>query len=448
MPNRLNPEMIYKKFLKNEISKDESLKFLESLINESDNEEIRAEAIEVLEQYSPIGIGTSKVIEKSLVSDESPLVRAAAARIIITANIEEAQNALWWRIQNENSILFFKKSLDFTGRSQNPETEKFKEELLKGLSQIYKLNESDSEFILELDYHDYKNFVRDFEGLSSKFEIKEEDGKKIIKENTEIGYKGLGRITSAKEGYITGLILDGLEEVPKSLQNLSKIEYLEINRCKVGDLPDSHGYLSQIKNLTLKNNEIELVPHWVLDISSIDNYIEKYVKNGVKFEEASILGLLEIFTGQAFVKLELETSFLPSLLFYYKINQNGNVIAIHLSSELSRIGIFPKEICKLRFLEELCMVNQNIKSIPDCIGDLKALNILNLSYNKINEIPNSIGNLENLEYLYLKNHEGEQIINHITENLINLKQLKILDFSGNIIKNLPESIQNLKSLKV
>ena len=97
MPNRLNPEMIYKKFLKNEISKDESLKFLESLINESDNEEIRAEAIEVLEQYSPIGIGTSKVIEKSLVSDESPLVRAAAARIIITANIEEAQNALWCR---------------------------------------------------------------------------------------------------------------------------------------------------------------------------------------------------------------------------------------------------------------------------------------------------------------------------------------------------------------
>ena len=448
MPNRLNPEMIYKKFIKNEISKDESLKFLESLINESDSEEIRANAIEVLEQFSPIGIGTSKVIEKSLISDESPLVRAAAARIIITANIEEAQNALWWRIQNEKSILFFKKSLDFTKRSQNPEIEKSKEELLKRLNQIYKLNESDSEFILELDYHDYKHFVRDFNGFLSKFEIKGEERKKLLKENTEIGYKGLGRITSAKEGYITGLILDDLEEVPKSLQNLSKLEYLEINRCKVGDLPDSYGYLSQIKNLTLKNNEIELVPHWVLDISSTDNYIEKYVKNGVKFEEASILGLLEIFTGQAFVKLELEASFLPSLLFYYKLNQNGNVIALHLSSELSRIGIFPKEICKLKFLEELCMVNQNIKKIPDCIGEFKAIKTLNLSFNKINEIPNSIGNLENLEYLYLKNHEGEQIIDHITENLINLKQLKILDLSGNIIDNLPESIQKLKSLKI
>jgi hypothetical protein len=203
----------------------------------------------------------------------------------------------------------------------------------------------------------------------------------------------------------------------------------------------------------LKNNEIKIVPHWVLDISSTDNYIEKYVKNGVNYEEASILGLLEILAGQAFVKIELETlffpvtSFFPSLLFYYKINQNGNVIALHLSSELSRIGIFPKEVCKLNFLEELCMVNQNIKNIPECIGELKALKTLNLGFNKINEIPDSIVNLENLEYLYLKNHEGEQIIDHITENLFKLKQLKVLDLSGNIIKNLPEPIRNLKSLK-
>jgi len=448
MSNRLNPNMIYEKFLKNEISKQESLKLLDSLINESNNEEIRANAIEVLEQFSVVGIGISKLIEKSLISDESPLVRTAAAKFIINTNLEEAQNALEWRIQNEKSIVFFKEGLDFTKRSQNPEIKKFKEKLLIRLSKIYNLNKSDSEFILELDFHDYKHFVREFKDFLSKFEIKEVERKKLIKENTEIGYKGLGRITSAKEGYITGLILNDLEEVPKSLQNLSKLEYLEINRCEIGDLPDSHGYLSQIKNLTLKNNEIKLIPHWVLAISSTENYIKKYVKNGVKFEEASILGLLEIFTGQAFVKLELETSFFPSLLFYYKLNQNGNVIAIHLSSELSRIGIFPKEICKLRFLEELCMVNQNINSIPDCIGEFKALKTLNLSFNKINEIPNSIGNLENLEYFYLKNHEGEQVLNHITENLINLRQLKVLDLSGNIIRNLPESIQKLKSLKI
>ncbi|MFW9947826.1 MAG: hypothetical protein ACFFDX_13460, partial [Candidatus Odinarchaeota archaeon] len=348
MSYRLNPEMIYEKFLKNEINKQESLKLLESLINESDDEEIRANAIEVLERFSVIGIGISKLIEKSLISDESPLVRTAAAKFIINTNLVEAQNALEWRILNEKSILFFKKSLDFIKRSQNPEIKNFKETLLVRLNKIYNLNKTDSEFILELDYHDYKKFVKDFKDFLSKFDIKEEEKKKLIKENTEIGYKGLGRIISAKEGYITGLILNDLEEVPKSLQNLSKLEYLEINRCKVGDLPDSYGYLSQIKNLTLKNNEIKKIPHWVLDISSTENYIEKYVKNGVNLEEASTLGLLEILTGQAFVKLELEKSFLPSLLFYYKLNQNGNIIALHLSSELSRIGVFPKEICKLR----------------------------------------------------------------------------------------------------
>ncbi|MFX1235839.1 MAG: leucine-rich repeat domain-containing protein, partial [Promethearchaeota archaeon] len=89
---------------------------------------------------------------------------------------------------------------------------------------------------------------------------------------------------------------------------------------------------------------------------------------------------------------------------------------------------------------------ENLRFIPDCIGDLRNLKILNLNYNEISEIPTSIGYLEKLEYFYLKKDEGKLSI--IPENLINLKNLKVLDLTGNTVQNMPESIKSLESLKI
>jgi hypothetical protein len=46
-----------------------------------------------------------------------------------------------------------------------------------------------------------------------------------------------------------------------------------------------------------------------------------------------------------------------------------------------------------------------IKEIPNSIGNLTNLKELYLSNNQIKEIPNSIGNLTNLEWLYLENNQ-------------------------------------------
>ncbi|MFX1354202.1 MAG: leucine-rich repeat domain-containing protein, partial [Promethearchaeota archaeon] len=424
----------------------ETLKIIESLLNESDDEELRANAIYLIEKLSIFNEKASKLIEKSIITDESPLVRVNAAKIALKNNLDQTETALNWSIENEKSILFFKKILDFTAQSQNPNTLQFHEKILEKLEKIYNLNKHDSKFILDLDYIEYERFLKDFRVFLSKFKIEEVERKKLFKENTEIGFKGLGRIKSIKKKYITGLVLNNLESIPKSLQYLSKLESLEIRSSNIGFLPDKYGHLSNLKYLILKNNQIEVIPSWVLSIASKDYYIKKYIKNGVKIEEAPILGLLEILTGQAFIKLEIENTSSHSLLFYYKTNENGNIITLYLSSELSRIGVFPKEICKLKFLVELCMVNQNIKIIPDCIRELTNLKILNLNFNPIKEIPASIGTLENVEYLYFKQDEGK--LDSIPEDLIKLRNLKVLDLTGNIIEHIPESIKSLKSMKL
>ncbi|MFX1527414.1 MAG: leucine-rich repeat domain-containing protein [Promethearchaeota archaeon] len=446
MDKNLNPNKIYEDFKKNKINKFETLKILESLINESDNEDIRAQAINLIGKLSLFNERISRIIEKSIITDESTLVKINAAKISLRNNLDQTEKALDWLIENEKSILFFKKMLDFTEQSQNPKLKIFHEKLLKKLEKIYNLNKQEARFILELDYLDYEKFIETFREFSSKFEIKETEKKKLFKENTEIGFKGLGRIKSIRERCITGLVLDGFDRLPKSLQCLSKLENLVIKRSKIGNLPDKYGYLSNLKNFVLQNNQIETIPKWVLTIASKDYYIKKYIKSGVNAKEVSLLGLLEILTGQAFIRLDLDVFPSHSLLFYYKTNKVGNITTLYLSSELSRIGIFPKELCKLKFLEEICMVNQNIRFIPECIGDLRNLKILNLNYNEISELPASIGNLEKLEYLCLRKDGGKLSI--IPKNLVNLKNLKVLDLTGNTVENMPESIKSLDSLKI
>jgi Leucine-rich repeat (LRR) protein len=85
----------------------------------------------------------------------------------------------------------------------------------------------------------------------------------------------------------------------------------------------------------------------------------------------------------------------------YSINNLGHITRIYYSNINYRIGIFPIDICKLKFLEEISLNNQNISNIPECVGKLERLKILNLSFNKITRVPESIKKLKNLENFYL-----------------------------------------------
>ncbi|MCW5520433.1 Two component regulator three Y domain protein [Aureitalea sp. L0-47] len=86
-------------------------------------------------------------------------------------------------------------------------------------------------------------------------------------------------------------------------------------------------------------------------------------------------------------------------------------------------------------------------TLPESIGNLKNLRILELSFNKLSgELPESLGNLTNLELLAFNSNilHGE-----IPASVGNLKKLKQLHLSSNFLTGqLPGSMIYLKNLEV
>ncbi|GAF62810.1 cysteine desulfurase [Psychrobacter sp. JCM 18903] len=85
-------------------------------------------------------------------------------------------------------------------------------------------------------------------------------------------------------------------------------------------------------------------------------------------------------------------------------------------------SIIPRELKKLLELKEINIShNDDIKNIPESIGNLKNLERFILVGTNVKKLPNSIGHLVNLKFLYISYVE------------------KLTDF--------PESIGNLKNLE-
>ncbi len=402
MSRILTPQDILQNVLEKKISKKEALKLLETLINESNKAEIRVEVIKTIEKLVIFNDSTFDILERCLLADESDNVRFSAARVLIENFDLNEDTPIFYAIENEQSIYFLKNLLNLNISEGKPIINDLKNAILNKISKFYNLNPADARFILDIDYMDYIKFKINFEEFVDKFHIEEGQKHDLLKENTRMGYKGLGRIVKTENGFITGLRLNDFEEIPNTIQFLSKLEYLEVKRSNLQNLDQSYENLLNLKYLILSNNEMDSIPIWVFEVANRGNYALKYIKFGVESSEAKILGLLEILLGQALVKLGEEESFNHSLLYYYKINYNGNIIGISISSDLNKIGIFPEQLCSLKFLKELCLPNQNLRKIPDCIIQLELLETFDLRNNKIKYLPDTIRTLKNLKNLLLK----------------------------------------------
>lgn len=103
-------------------------------------------------------------------------------------------------------------------------------------------------------------------------------------------------------------------------------------------------------------------------------------------------------------------------------------LAIELfKNKIDIVTLNNKSIEQIYCLETLYLSNQQLKSIPDEIGILINLTILNLSDNQLKSIPKEIGNLINLTILNLSNNQ----LTNIPEDIGNLTKLEILDLSEN-----------------
>ena len=100
-------------------------------------------------------------------------------------------------------------------------------------------------------------------------------------------------------------------------------------------------------------------------------------------------------------------------------------------------------INQLLNLQELYLINLQLKDIPKEIGDLSNLQMLNLKYNQLIDIPKEIGMLASLQRLDLSNNK----LKNIPEGIYNLRNLQYLYLSSNYLTNIPKEIGMLESLQ-
>nr|NGX39765.1 E3 ubiquitin-protein ligase SlrP [Chlamydiota bacterium] len=103
---------------------------------------------------------------------------------------------------------------------------------------------------------------------------------------------------------------------------------------------------------------------------------------------------------------------------------------------------FKANLHVLQGVKKLDLRNNQLTSIPDSLGGLKALEKLWLHENQLTSIPDSLGGLTALELLLL--HENQ--LTTIPDSLGGLKALKVLDLNNNQLTTIPNSLGGLTAL--
>jgi len=384
-----------------------------TFIENCDSASLRAKILGKFIKIAPKNENTFKILENYLISDESPLVRSIAARYLLLEYPKFSLNPLRYIIRYEDSIIVLKRLLEFLKYQNNQYSFELKKELITKLAKSYQVVPKESKFLLEIESLINPNSnINFYKPTIHKNHITALDfaGQKLKEIPDSVG--------SLLDLQYLNLWDNNLTTLPTSIELLSKLKFLFLDWNRFCKFPDLRwDKLISLEKLSITNNfELNKFPNSLILLIK-QNFIKKYVNEGVNLSEALILGLLEILTGMKLRKLPNST--LPKLYACdYKIDLNGHITGIYVYGYHNfQINFIPQQIYKLKYLEELVLREQNIKIIPESITSLKSLKHLDLSQNNINTIPDFFKKLTTLEMLDL----GENNIRKIPDFLKLLK---------------------------
>lgn len=179
----------------------------------------------------------------------------------------------------------------------------------------------------------------------------------------------------------------------------------------------------------------------VYDLSINENEFDKIMAQ----EREALIALYKATGGDNWTDNTNWCTDKPFNEWYGVSSWDGHVKGLHLA-ENNLTGEIPAEIGNLTALEFLDLSwNQLNGSIPEEIGNFKNLRYFSLSQNQFNStIPESIGNLSKLQTLSIDN---SKINGPIPESIGNMSALEYLNLGNNQLSgSIPESIGKLTSL--
>ena len=150
----------------------------------------------------------------------------------------------------------------------------------------------------------------------------------------------------------------------------------------------------------------------------------KYIPEGIKY--LTSLNCLLLMCG--------EISDIPK-------NLPKEIRTLWLSS--NNIQTVPEEIGELTGLELMNLCGNQLASLPKSARNLKNIWCLELYDNRFEEIPEEIAGMKKLKHLYIQENQ----IKSLRPSICRLQDLIVLDISNNPIAELPGDIVNLVSLE-
>jgi len=327
MEKFLSPETIYSNLENKEIDRNIACDQLISLIEESNNPKIRSESISVLNQLKFHDPKIFKIVESSLLSDESPYVRWSAVNLIGHQFLKEGLDTLTWVVQHEKSPLILKAIFDLNLNLTNTRFKSLSKELNKYLEKIalvVGIISNEAKFILDLEAlfaQNEENYI--LELTSYQFYTKLKDSKfgefwltiknkhieslsfnyfnwNYVKRNPglfnsisnlhdPVVYLNLlGKIYSTDTKNLKipesislltklrklNLSKNYIIELPKSVFLLSNLEYLDLSYNMLDEIPEEITNLKSLTSLRIQNNQVSKIPNAVIDyLDKLSNYM-------------------------------------------------------------------------------------------------------------------------------------------------------------------------------
>ena len=322
MKDILTPQKISNDLEDNLITKSFAIELLFSIIDNSDDPQIREECIEVFRQIEKKDEKIFKLLENHLISDENPRVRNAAAKLIGSYYIDLGVETLFWSLSHDKSPIvlstiasiaesdvgnlyhrlkdklkelynhisrqvgvvtgearfFLDLETIFARNSMNYEMnfDEYKYyQRLKGFEQQDFWLRIENERVISLHFHYFswnylkerKNSFTSFSKLIDPFLYL--NALKRLEVRNDMAFElpnSLGLLTKLKK---LSLRDNGIKNLPSSFSKLNLLEHLDLSWNTFKSIPESIYSLEGIKYLNLAHNNISYIPQRILDLSNL-----------------------------------------------------------------------------------------------------------------------------------------------------------------------------------
>jgi hypothetical protein len=206
-----------------------------------------------------------------------------------------------------------------------------------------------------------------------------------------------------------------LTQIPSSVRKLTHVESLDLSNNNLATLPDWFGELTNITTLALGRNRLGTVPEALSGLTRLKN-LDLY-KTGLSY----LPKWFERF--QSLRELQLGSNYFPEV---------------------------PTVIRQLDSLTSLKIYNCGLDQLPQWIGELKQLRVLEIDANNLTTIPTTLSQLSRLTYLEIGGHfDGENPGNPLKtlpEHIGQLRALHTLNVRDCQLTDLPTSLAELHRL--